>query len=127
MKKHLIHVALCLIACFGILFSFSNSNTDHLTLKSSTKELYKWISTPSQEKNGTIPFSLSVDVEITEDEQTNNLQRDQIGAPPINEVIAITNHCYFTKLRLTSPALNALEENRLPFFILYHSWKSDII
>lgn len=127
MKKHLLHLAICFVACFSILNSFSNTNTGYTVFKAIKDVPYKWVSTPSSENSSHVPFTLSSDVEITEDDQTNNEQREHIGVPAINELESLTEHCYVTKLRLTSPSLNIFEDNRLPYFILYHSWKSDLI
>lgn len=126
MKKHLLYLVTCLVACFSIFLTTTAANSNYTPFKGNYTAHHYGVSTPYSEKNSHIPFTLTVDVEITEDDHTENIQRDDIGETAIKEIEFSVDHCYVTKLLLTSPSLNAFQETRLPYFILYHSWKSDI-
>lgn len=126
MKKHLLYLATYLVACFSIFLTTAAANSNYTPFKSNYAAHYDKVSTPYSEKNSHVPFTLTVDVEVTEDDLTQNIQRDDLGETAFNEFEFAVDHCYLTKLLLTSPSVNAFQETRLPYFILYHSWKSDI-
>jgi hypothetical protein len=120
-------IALLILACLHQQFSFAtHENTFHLTNQSAATVINSYCEKGTAEHHNS-QLDLFIEAESEDEDEVHNEQvylNGFLSKSQTYNTLQYNDYIHTLFLRLASTNLHKVE---LPFFVLYHSWKSDLL
>lgn len=119
-------ILFCLISCFlaaqtnFLAVYLGSSKTQH------NYTITDKITLPNSAHCSQLPISQTIAIECTDEDLTTTLHREgykNVATQVVNQELT---HSIFVKIQFKSQRVHLLSKPSPAFFILYHSWKTDI-